>query len=334
MRKRILILHSGGTLGMTPREPDRVLAPSEFGSTLLGHVPELQELAEVDTRVLFNLDSSDVGPEHWLRLANEIFASLENYDGVVVTHGTDTMAYSASALSFLLRGLPKSVVLTGSQRPLAEPHTDARANLVGAVDMARHDLREVTVYFHGRLLRGNRASKQSSFAYGAFRSPNFPLLAEVGTSVRWITPAPAVEGPFELAGGFDPRVAAVRLLPGPTDRGLAALARGEMRAVLVEAFGVGDIPTEADTVATAIRELVAAGKVVAIGSQCPHGGVDLTRYVGGRLARESGAVGIGDMTLEAATVKLMYLLHAHDDADEVRRRMGRPLAGEVSAPQP
>jgi len=328
--KRVLILHTGGTLGMAPRHPDRALAPSDFGSTMMQHVPELGELADVEFKVLCNLDSSDITPGHWNTLATEIASAIEGHDGVVVTHGTDTMAYTASALSFVLRNLHKPVILTGSQRPLAEPHSDARGNLVGAVDLATRHVPEVSIYFHGWLLRGNRATKTSSFAYRAFRSPNFPPLAEVGTDIRMVSPPLLPAGGFHRKGDFDPRVALVGLLPGLPAPALDALARSDARAVLVQAFGVGNIPVENGAVARALRRLTEDGKVVALATTATHGGVDLSRYAGGRLAKECGAVGVGDMTLEAAAVKLMYLLGTYDGADEVRARLAQPIAGELT----
>ncbi len=330
-KKRVLILHTGGTLGMAPRHPDQALAPTEFASTLLQHVPELRELATIRTKVLFNLDSSDISPAHWKRLARAVCGAIDAYDGVVVTHGTDTMAHTSSALSYLLRNLPRPVILTGSQRPLAEPHSDARGNLVGAVDLATRDIPEVAIYFHGWLLRGNRSIKTSSFAYRAFRSPNFPPLAEVGTDIRIVTRPLRPRGPFRCHGEFDERVSVVRLLPGKGSPALEALIATDVRGVLVEAFGVGNVPIVNGAVATAIRELVRTGRIVAIGSQASHGTVDLDRYAGGRLARQSGAVGTGDMTLEAAAVKLMYLLGTQRDPARIRRRLGVPLAGELTA---
>ena len=184
MGKRVLILHTGGTLGMRPREPDQALAPDEFGPTVLEHAPELRQLAEIDTRVLGNIDSTDLTPTHWIELAENVCAAATRYDGIVITHGTDAMAFTASALSFLLENLPLPVVLTGSQRPLTDPRSDARANLVGATDLATRDIPEVAIYFDGKLLRGNRTTKISSFAFGAYESPNFPPLAEVGTGVK------------------------------------------------------------------------------------------------------------------------------------------------------
>lgn len=330
MRTKVAVLHTGGTLGMVPREPDRALAPDEFGATLLENIPELADLADVHARMLFNIDSSDIGPEQWEILGRVIAETLPHVDGVVVTHGTDAMTYTASALSYLLRNLPKPVILTGSQIPLADARTDARANVIGAVDLVRHGIAEVAIYFRGVLLRGNRAVKQSSFAFGAFQSPNFLPLAEVGTDVRRVGDALEPVGPFRLEGRFDPRVAAIRLLPGTAPTALGCLHTADVRAVLLEAFGCGNVPVAERAVADAIRRLTSAGRVVAIGSQPMHGTVDLSTYVGGRLARESGAVGIADMTLDAAAVKLMYLLGTYGDPQRVARLLTQPLAGEVT----
>lgn len=329
MARRVVILHTGGTLGMRPRDPDRALAPDEFGTTVLEHVPELHDIAEVEPRVLFNIDSSDVGPAHWSAIAAAVESALGRGDGVVVTHGTDAMAYTAAALSFLLRGLPGPVVLTGSQRPLADPRSDARGNLVGAVDLATRDIPEVAIYFQGALLRGNRTTKDSTFAYGAFRSPNLLPLAEVGTGVRSVTPPLRPDPPLRVEGGFDPRVAAVRLVPGQSSAVLRTLVGTEVRGVLVEAFGSGNLPVIDRGIADAVRELAASDRLVAIASQAPHGSVDLGRYVGGRLARDCGAVGVGDMTREAAAVKMMYVLGSTASIPEARDALVVPIAGEM-----
>ncbi len=262
-RPRVLILHTGGTLGMRPRHPDRALAPDEFGPAIVTQVPELAEIADVTPRVFCNIDSCDVTPEHWVALAHAIAEASNRGDGVVITHGTDAMAYTASALSFLLRDLRTPVILTGSQRPLADPRSDARANLVGAVDLATRPIPEVGIYFDEMLLRGNRTTKRSSFAYAAYRSPNFPPLAEMGTHLKLdvpAPPAPATGGPpaapCRVEGAFDRRVAALRLLPGQPAEPLAALAGTSVRAVLLQAFGVGNLPVVDRSIVDAVAGLV------------------------------------------------------------------------------
>lgn len=330
MSRRILILHTGGTLGMRPREPDRALEPDEFGSTVLEHVPELERLAEIDTRVLFNVDSSDMGPDHWMTLARAVVDTCRSCDGIVITHGTDAMAYTASALSFVLRDLARPVILTGSQRPLADVRSDGRSNLIGATDLALRDIPEVAIYFDGLLLRGNRATKSSTFAFGAFSSPNCQPLAEVGTGVKTILEPLRPAGATRLEGEFDPRVAVVWLTPGQDAAALLALSDTDTRGVVIAAPGVGNLPVVQPHVADAVRGLTGAGRVVVVTSQAVHGRVDLDMYAGGRLARDCGAIGAGDMTIEAATVKLMYLLGTLGRADEVRAAYAAPLAGESS----
>jgi L-asparaginase len=240
------------------------------------------------------------------------------------------MVYTASALSYMLRDLPFPVILTGSQRPLTDVHTDGRKNLVGAVDLALRRIPEVSIYFDGLLLRGNRAIKFSTFAFGAFRSPNFPPLAEVGTEVKVIGQTLEPKGPFRLQGQFDRRVAVAWLHPGDDGAVLRGLIDSEVVAVLITAFGYGNVPVSDHRVADAIARLVDTGKVVAIGSQSPNGTVDLKRYAGGRRAWELGAVGTGDMTLQASTVKLMYLAGTLDSPEEMRRNVQVPLAGEIT----
>ena len=342
---RVLLLHTGGTLGMRPRQPDLALEPDEIGGALLSHVPELGELAEIETRVLCNVDSSDMSSSHWIQIAEEIHEALSgetpSYDGVVITHGTDTMAYTACALSYQLRNLPRPVILTGSQRPLAEPSTDARANLVGAVDLATRGVPEVAIYFHGQLLRGNRSVKRSNFAYGAFYSPNYPVLAEVGTEIHWVGEQLFPQGPFSRVGAFDHRVGVIKLLPQQDASMLRCLVGAGLRALVLGAFGAGNIPVETSGVGAAIQELRDAGTWVCIGSASDHGRVDMTRYAGGILAQKSGALGIHDMTVEAASIKLMYLLGTLD-AEETAlpgidsatptlpQAFKTPLAGEVT----
>ncbi|MFN7966984.1 MAG: asparaginase [Acidobacteriota bacterium] len=327
---KVLLIHTGGTLGMRPRQPDQALAPDEFGPTLLSLVPELHEIADVDTRVVCNLDSSDLTPSHWSTFAETIASEIANYDGMVITHGTDAMAYTASALSYLLRDLPRPVILTGSQRPLAEPRSDARGNLVGAVELATRDIPEVGIYFDGRLLRGNRATKRSSFRLDAYRSPNLAPIAEVGTDIVIGDHVLRPQGPFRFVGDFDRHVACLRLLPGQRANVISGLRGSGIRGLLVEAFGVGNLPSRDHAVAEALATLVEDGVVVAIGSQVQHGRVDLMHYAGGRLASDVGAVGIEDMTLEAATVKLMYLLGTLTDVAAVKEQLRVPIAGEMT----
>ncbi len=325
--KRVLLLHTGGTLGMAapPAPPTggsapRGLAPDRFARALVAQVPELTRLAEIDTRILCNLDSSDVGPEEWSALALEVAAARERADGVVIVHGTDTMAYTASALSFALEGLDRPVVLTGSQRPLGEVRTDARHNLVDAVDLATRDIPEVGICFDGALLRGNRATKGDAWSYAAFASPGCPPLARLGIDVE-VAPhvrrpplVPTV--PFRCRPEFDPRVAIVHVLPGMAPASFEALLdhpRTAPRGIVLCAFGVGNVPTRARPLAPAVRRAVDGGVTVLVVSQAWAGAVDLTLYENGAALADAGALPGGDLRVEAAAVKLMHALAIFPD---------------------
>nr|NIV15464.1 asparaginase [Fodinibius sp.] len=208
--KKILIIHTGGTFGMMPMKPRQTLAPNQVEERVTAHVPELEKIASIDFNMIFNLDSSNIQPRHWQELAVLINQNIEAYDGFVIIHGTDSMAYTAAALSFMLNNLPKPVILTGSQRPLAEIRTDARINLINAVELATRPIPEVGIFFGTELFRGNRAVKVSSTDFHAFESPNFPSLAEVGLDVEIFTHRFPPTEAFQLKPDMSDKVLAVR----------------------------------------------------------------------------------------------------------------------------
>ncbi|HZS35793.1 MAG TPA: asparaginase [Polyangia bacterium] len=331
--KRVLILHTGGTLGMSGRRP-APLQPDTYTQEILTRVPELGELAEVETRILCNLDSSDLGPDEWAALTDEIAGARATHDGIVIIHGTDTMAYTASALSFALGGLDRPVVLTGSQRPLGEIRTDARRNLVDAVDLATRALPEVGIAFDGRLYRGNRATKGDAWSYAAFASPGCPPLARLGLDVEIGATLRTPREPFAADGRFDARVAVCHVLPG-MEPGLLARLVGDSRAddsirgVVLAAFGVGNVPARTRAVAAEVRRLVDAGVTVLVVTQARAGAVDLGLYANGAGLAEAGAISGGDLGLEAAVTKLMHALALWPgDAAERRAYLLRDVAGE------
>jgi L-asparaginase len=325
--KRVLVLHTGGTLGMSGRRPTP-LSPDAYGQALVERVPELAQLAAIDTRILCNLDSSDLGPDEWIALAGEIAAARTTHDGIVVIHGTDTMAYTAAALSFALVELDRPVVLTGSQRPLAEIRSDARRNLVDAVDLATRGLPEVGVAFDGRLLRGNRARKGDAWSYGAFASPNCPPLARLGLDVEIASHVRRPQGDFKLDARFDDRVAVVWMTPGLDPAVIDRVAEG-LRGIVLAAFGVGNVPLHPRSIAGAVERLVARGVDVLVATQAQAGAVDLSLYENGAALARAGAIGGGDMTVEAALVKLMHALAREpDDAKARRAYLERDVAGE------
>lgn len=335
-RPRVLFLTTGGTLGMLRRgAPDDAgvpLAPSEVANDLLPFVRGLQAEVDVEGEPLFNLDSSDMGPAHWTQIGAAIVARLDDYEGFVVVHGTDTMAWTASALSFALRGLRKPVVLTGAQRPIAFVRTDASDNLVHSALCATMGIPEVGIFFGRWLFRGNRATKISIQSYDAFESPDIPPLVEMGVQVIRRTPAIVPPDTFDPRLAFEPEVVVLDLVPGSTPRALAALAASGTSGVVLRGFGAGNVPQHGWP--DAIRALVDAGIPVALGSQCLRGAVDLLSYEGGRAALAAGAMSTGAMTSEAATVKLMHLLGQGLSGEALRVAYATDLAGEGASGTP
>jgi L-asparaginase len=328
-RPRVLLLHTGGTLGMAGGRPSS-LRPAPFARTLRERVPELAELADVQLELSSNLDSSEIQPEAWVRLARSLAERLPEVDGAVVTHGTDTLAYTASALSFLLPGLDRPVVLTGSQRPLGEVRTDARLNLIDAVTSALRGPPEVTVCFDSKLYRGNRTLKRAVAEYDAFESPNFPLLGTLGVTAsfaRGLRPRR-----LRLADRLDPRVFLLKVFPG-LDPELPRALLTQVRGLVVEAYGAGNVPVDARggrSLLPVFREARTRGLPVVVVSQAHHNAVDLSLYEGGAAALAEGAISGGDMTSVAAVTKLMHVLGTARSLPEIRRAMERSVAGERS----
>jgi L-asparaginase len=335
---RLLLIHTGGTLMMqggtaTP------LAPDVYTRDLLSELPVLRKVAEIETRILFNLDSSDIQPHHWVELARVVFDALGSgsYRGVVVVHGTDTMAYTASALAFLLPGLDRPVVLTGSQTPLTDVRSDARTNLVDACHLATMPIPEVGITFDSRLLRGCRAKKLDAWGMSAFGSPSCPPLAELGVGVE-IGPhvlPPRPLAPFDPR--LEPRVLAVRTFPGLDPKLLLGALGVGVRGLVVEAFGAGNVPRLENSLIPVIEAARSLDVPVVIVSQSPRGLVDLSRYEGGLAAARAGAISAGDMTCEAALTKLMVTLgRAEPTAGRIemaRAAFARAWVGEMANPR-
>lgn len=324
---------SGGTLGMDGKRPTP-LHPSSYLRNLVQVMPEIGEIATIDTEILFNLDSSNIGPPHWSLLADRIGQSIRSSsppDGIVIIHGTDTMAYTASALSFMLPGIDRPVVLTGSQRPLKEIRSDARQNLLNAVELATLNIPEVTVCFGSRLFRGNRVTKVDSWRYGAFESPGMAPLAELGVTVDITAQIRYPNEPFRVVSRVDPRVMVTWVTPGMNPQAIAAGVRAaDVRGLVVAAFGSGNLTTEPPNTLNVLRTLVDDGVTVMVTSQTLRGGVDLTLYDCGAALLHLGALSAGDMTLEATVTKLMWALANSETPLAVGSVMQQNLAGEMT----
>ena len=320
------------------RGPDGSYAPAAGAlAASLERLPELasEPLPEVEL-VEFDplLDSSDMRPEDWQRVADALAELLPGHAGAVVLHGTDTMAYTASALSFLLEGLDRPIVLTGSQIPLAEARNDARENLITALLLAHEALlSEVTVYMNGRLLRGNRCTKVSAFGFDAFDSPNLPPLAEVGVEVAWRERLlrPADERELRALRLRSVPVVALRLFPGITGSTLTQVLREPVRGLVLETYGSGNAPSRDTELLDALGEASARGVVIVNVTQCLRGAVNMDAYAAGRSLQAAGVVSGGDMTVEAALTKLTVLLSQESSYADVAALMAADLAGERTA---
>ena len=340
-KSSILLIYTGGTIGMRLDPADHVLRPFDF-SQILEEVPELKKFAfRIDTRTFDPpIDSSDVEPGLWQRLAALIAECYERYDGFIVLHGTDTMAYSAAALSFMLEGLAKPVIFTGSQLPIGVPRTDGRENLITSVEIAsakeadgRALVPEVCIYFGNRLIRGNRATKVDADGFIAFRSANCPPLAEAGIQIRYnrsvlLRVDPGT--PLRIHTDLDTRVSVLKIHPGITPQVVRDVLCGkETRAVILETFGSGNAPSR-PWFLDLVREAHASGKVLVNITQCLAGTVNMGLYANGKTLAENGVVSGGDMTVECALAKLFCLLGAGLGPEETGAKMEQSLCGEIT----
>ncbi|MBL0211295.1 MAG: asparaginase [Holophagaceae bacterium] len=323
---RLLLLHTGGTLGMAPSGDPSSLAPGPYLDHVLERVPELRDLAELQVEVPFNCDSASMEPGQILDLAAHIRSRAAAFDGVVLIHGTDTMAFTASLLGFLLADLGKPVVITGSQRPLSYVRSDARENLVDAVDLATRGVNEVGIVFGTRWLRGVATDKLSVHRYEAFDSPNLAPLAEIGMDLAIHPQAGKFERrmPSAYGSAFASDIAVYRPFPGMHWELPGEGARG----VLIETYGAGNLPMERADLLGLLRRCRERGLPVVATTQCASGSVDLEAYALGRALGAEGGISAGKHTRWAALAKLGLLLGAGSGLDEVRSSFATSWAGE------
>lgn len=308
------------------RNSDGSLSPLQNPDDLLTSLPELNQIADIDFEVISNIDSSDMTPAHWLRLADHIRHTQA--DGYVVLHGTDTLPYTASALSFLLAGIRKPVVITGSQIPLCSVRTDARSNLIDAVEMATHAIPEVSVLFNSKLMRGNRVQKVSINHYHAMHSPNYPYLGELGLRVEVYQRNLLQDTASFPASSFAAsEVFCLQLFPGLDMKVLQSL--NNCQALILRGFGPGNIPQD-QRLFQWLESILARGSIVAITSQATLGSIDLSIYGGSRRALALGVLSCHDMTLETSVVKMMLLLGSCASQEEVKELFCTPLVGEMT----
>jgi L-asparaginase len=336
-KSRVMIIYTGGTFGMT-YDTSGVLIPFDF-SLILEQLPTLRNLFLDITVISFDqpVDSSNIQPIHWQMIGEIIFENYKDQDGFVVLHGTDTMAFTASAISFMLPGLAKPVIFTGAQLPISEPRSDARENLITALEIAsakangKPVVPEVCIYFDYELLRGSRSKKVESMHFDAFESENYPSLATAGVKIDYNHSSIGKPGTQEimLLRHFDSNISILKLFPGIDKRTVEAILTTDgLKAVILETFGSGNAPSSRWFIES-LKSAIDRGVLILNISQCPGGMVVQGRYETSKSLAEIGVISGGDMTMEAAVTKLMVLL-GEFGVEKTRLLINQPMVGEIS----
>lgn len=331
---KILIINTGGTIGMTKSDRGYIPNPEKFRENL-NKMPELNDFAICNWNIIDMdplLDSSNMMVEDWNKIGEMVAENYEAYDGFVILHGTDTMAYTASALSFMLENLGKPVIITGSQIPICEIRSDGKDNIIAAMMIASSaKVHEVCIYFRGELLRGNRSVKYSADDFMAFQSPNAPPLAEAGISINYneavLLPKP--EGKFSFQKLDNIPIGVIKVFPGIQFDLFKNIMTESLKGVVIETFGAGNIPSHARSLLPIIEKAFSNGTVVTVCTQCPQGTVLLGAYETSNSLKAAGAVSGKDMTTEAAIAKMYYLFSKGYSTEKICELMETSLRGEL-----
>jgi len=335
MKKRVYIAYTGGTIGMLPTEDGYKPAPGALRQQM-EKIPELGDSSMPDYDITEYgplIDSSNMTPDIWNIIAQDIKRKYHEYDGFVILHGTDTMAYTASALAFMLEGLDKSVILTGSQIPLSEIRNDARVNLITSLMIAaRYRIPEVCLFFGDKLLRGCRAVKVSANQLDAFASPNYPPLGIAGVNIR-LNEKLILKNrgiPFRAYSLHNHSIGTLRIFPGISAEVVRNILRQPLKGLILETYGVGNAPDQDRELLGLIREATERGVVIVACTQCLYGSVQLGEYAAGSALAKAGVISGYDITMEAALTKLLFLFSRGMNSIEVRTNMLKNLRGEIT----
>lgn len=340
----ILLVYTGGTIGMVENPQTGSLEPLNFDH-LESNFPELQRFKFRIDRIVFSpaIDSSEITPDHWRKIVHIIEDNYNDYDGFVILHGTDTMAYTASAISFMIENLSKPIVFTGAQLPIGKLRTDAKENLITALEIAADKdswgnpiVPEVSIFFQNDLLRGNRSTKINADNFNAFKSYNYPNLGKSGIQIRYdkkhiLQPDYGKKVKFHYQ--MDGRIAVLKLFPGLDRQTVQTILNvKEVKAIILETYGSGNAPLS-EWFLDAIRDAVKRGVIILNISQCKIGMVDMQRYETGQELLRAGVISGYDSTIESAITKLMFLIGHDYDKEEIKIRMKVPFAGEITRPE-
>ncbi|MDN4526411.1 asparaginase [Fictibacillus fluitans] len=327
--KKLMLLTTGGTIASL--EGENGLVPEMNADDILRHLPGFNLLCQIDSKALINIDSTNMQPEYWVEMANAVYEHYEEYDGFVITHGTDTMAYTSAALSYMLQDLEKPVVVTGSQIPISFKKTDAKRNIADAVRFACEEIGGVYVVFDGRVIQGTRAIKLRTKSYDSFESINYPYIASIYKEhVEYSKPLYLVENKkMKLDTSLCTDVSLVKLFPGIKPEFFDCL-KDQCQGIVIESYGSGGIPFQGRNILEKLNELIACGIPIVITTQCLEEGEDMELYEVGRKVNQDVIIRSRNMNTEAIVPKLMWVLGKTQDPQKVKELMETPIADDIT----